>query len=169
LKYRSQVDIARELLQVVHPPADTEVTVLYDVPHLRDSKLDKECEKRHFTYITCVDSARKVAADDGTATEQGVVALGEHLPDTDFTPLVLTAKNEQYASFRRSLRQKTKKTRRCYAVQKRTLHISKLGLRTVVFSKKTHTTKTQSTVTFKALLTNSFTLSAAFRLRNRAV
>jgi len=160
LKYRSQVDLARELLQDVHPTADTEVIVVYD-SFFEGSKLDKYCEKRQFTYVTPADSARKIAAEDGTPSEQGVLALGENLPASEFTPLVLTAKNEQYAAFRRSLRQKTKRTRRCYAVQKRTLHISKLGLRTVVFSKKEHKTKTQNSVTFKALITNSLTLSAA--------
>ncbi len=159
LVYHSQVDIAVQILKDVNPADNVTVTVLYD-SFFEGSKLDRYCQERHFTYITPVDSARKVALEDGTPTQKSVVQLGQELPGTELTNLSLTAETEQYALFRRSLRRKGKKTQRCYAIHKRMIHISKLGLRTVVFSKKEQTKKNRKTFTFKALLTNNPTLTA---------
>jgi len=155
LKYRSQVDLVVETLNSLNIPDNVAVSVLVD-SFFESKKLDRVCNKRLFTYVTAIDSNRCLADEYGNSNGQHIVPLLEQLPSHSFKKITLDEKNEQYHTFRRSLRHKKVRT---YHVCKKTLDIAKLGERTVVFSKKEKFEGKDRIFSTKALLTNNSQLT----------
>jgi len=156
LKYRSQVDLVVEMLSELRVPENVELIVLAD-SFFEGKKLDQLCSKRHFTYVTAVDSHRCLADEKGTSNGQHIVALLESLPSKALQEITLDGGSEQYSSFRRGPGRR--KARR-YLVCKKTLSIAKLGERWVVFSKKEKIKSNHRSFSTKVLLTNNCQLTA---------
>jgi len=156
LKYRSQVDLVVEMLSKLRVPENVGVIVLVD-SFFEGKKLDQICSKRHFTYVTAVDSHRCLADEKGNSNGQHIVPLLESLPSKALQEITLDAKSEQYSFFHRGPGRR--KTRR-YLVCKKTLNIAKLGERWVVFSKKEKTEGNRRGFSTKVLLTNNCQFTA---------
>lgn len=155
LKYRSQVDLVVDTLTSLNIPDNVAVLILAD-SFFESKKLDRVCNKRLFTYVTAIDSNRCLADEYGNSNGQHIVALLEQLPSHTLKKITLDEKNEQYHTFRRSLRHKKGRT---YHVCKKTLNIAKLGERTVVFSKKEKFEGKDRSFSTKVLLTNNSQLT----------
>ncbi len=156
LKYRSQIDLVVEMLTSFRVPENVEVIVLVD-SFFESKKLDRICSKRHFTYVTAVDSHRCLADENGNSNGQHVVSLFESLPSKAFEKITLDEESEQYYTFRRGPGHR--KTR-IYHICKKILDIAKLGQRSVVFSKKEKNKGRQRSFSTKVLLTNNSKLTA---------
>jgi IS4 transposase len=151
LKYHSQVDLVVNMLNSLPVPEHVEVVVVVD-NFFESKKLDRVCHKYQFTYVTAVDSHRCLADEKGNSNGHHVVSLLEELPSDAFQKITLAENSEQYHCFRR---RPGRRKARVYYVCKKTLDIAKLGMRTVVFSKKQKIEGKQRSFTTKVLLTNN--------------
>jgi hypothetical protein len=158
LKYRSQIDIAVEMLTRFRVPDNVEIFVVAD-SFFESKKLDRICKSRNFSYVTAVDSHRCLADEYGNSNGQHIVALFDALSSKAFEKITLNSDREEYYFFRRSSEHKNKK-HRIYYVCKKTLNIAKLGERSVVFSKKVKNNGRNKSFSYKVILTNNDKLSA---------
>jgi hypothetical protein len=156
LKYRSQIDIAVEMLTRFRVPDNVEIIVVAD-SFFESKKLDRICKTLNFTYVTAVDSHRCLADENGNSNGQHIVALFDSLSSEAFEKITLNSDSEEYYFFRRSSEHKKQ---RIYYACKKTLNIAKLGVRWVVFSKKVKNNGKDKSFSSKVLLTNNDKLTA---------
>ncbi|MGQ9560808.1 MAG: transposase [Candidatus Oleimicrobiaceae bacterium] len=145
-----------DVLTSLRVPENVEVIVVVD-SFFEGKKLDRICNERRFTYVTAVDSNRCLADEKGHSKGQHVVSLLELLPAEAFEKITLDKESEQYPFFRRGPGHRKART---YHVCKKTLAIAKLGVRTVVFSKKEKSKGKHRSFSTKVLLTNNANLTA---------
>jgi hypothetical protein len=140
-RYRTQIQLAAEMLRVLRVPAGVSITVVFDSAF--DAKdLHRVCRQRGFRAVFPLDPNRNLAAvpageeRSGNATK--VVQWTKSWHRDDFDLLELQNGNEDHVFFRRRHRDnlRPRKTHRRYAVAARRATVANLGACLVVASYK---------------------------------
>jgi hypothetical protein len=161
LPYRSQVQLAEELLTWLRPllPKGTPLVVLAD--SLFDGRLlFSRCQGWGYTFITKLKANRTFADDPG----QRVVAYGQALAEDKFRRCRLCRGREATAGYRRQPPRKPRAhEKRVYDLYSERRQVSTLGEAQVVYSWKTPAYTPQPRTDrrqFAALVTNDLRLPA---------
>ncbi len=163
LTYRTQVQLAAELLTWLHPlvPADISLVVLAD-SYFEGQALFRLCNDWDYTFISKLKSNRTFADAPG----QRIVAHGKALAEDTFRRRRLCRGKEATASYRRQPSRKKPQAheKRVYDYYSERRLVSTLGEARVVYSWKTpaYTPKPRADRRqFAALVTNNLKMSAA--------
>ncbi len=163
LKFRTQPEIAGNMIREARVPDDVVVVVIGD-SFFEGSPVHKAIAERGFYWILPSDENRnlsRVKNSDGK-TPKKVVTFGKELQDSAFEIVTFGENYEPFKEYSRSPYKRRRKQKRTYYVCKRKLSVSKLGEVYIVFSKKVKLDKEtgETTYTFKTLMTNLSWLTA---------
>jgi hypothetical protein len=137
-RYRTQTQLAAEMLRFLHVPDDVEVTVVFDSA-FDANEVHEVCQKRGFRAVFPLDPNRN-RADVPPATDHRhkVVHWTKTWSRGEFALLELQNENEDHVFFRRRHRDnlRPRKTYRRYAVAARQGAVTNLGTCLIVASYK---------------------------------
>lgn len=140
-RYRTQVQLAADMLREVQVPDDVDVTVAFDSAF--DARvIHRACRDRGFRAVFPLDPNRNLAADSNPESPGEPGAKVVHWTRTwqrdEFETLTLQVENEDHVFFRRRHRDnlRRQKTQRRYAVAARPAAVAHLGTCLIVASYK---------------------------------
>lgn len=140
-RYRTQVQLAADMLREVEVPEDVDVTVAFDSAF--DARvIHRACRDRGFRAVFPLDPNRNLAASSTPESPGEPGAKVVHWTRTwqrdEFETLTLQVENEDHVFFRRRHRDnlRRRKTRRRYAVAARPAAVAHLGPCLIVASYK---------------------------------
>jgi hypothetical protein len=156
--YRTQTEIAAELVRELPIPAGADLAVLGDTAFDAES-IRTACEQRGCLWIVPVNPERVLA---GAKPRPKIRSLIPGFKAKDFEELRLFASRGRYASYRRvsAWRQGPGKRPRTFYVHGETREVHSVGKALLVFSTRQKPVKGQAVDVQKILLTNALKLSA---------
>jgi hypothetical protein len=157
--FRTQVDLAADLIRAVCVPAGCPVLVLGDTA-FEAHQIRAACRARGFDWITPANPERVLA---GKTARQRLRAYRTHLSSTSAIPISLSPGLTEWWRHQRGSRSKAwrGKYARRYWAQAETLNVHNVGTVGVVFSTTQQPQLGQAAVVQKILLTNRDDWSAA--------
>lgn len=140
-RYRTQAELAAEMLRELRVPPDVEVVVVYDSA-FDANVIHRVCRQRQFDEVFPIDPNRNLSCDANPEAAgqagQRVVRWTRSWARDEFTLLELQHANEDHVFRRRRHRDnlRPRKTFRRYAVAARHANVSRLGECVIVASYK---------------------------------
>jgi hypothetical protein len=159
LPYRTQTELAAELIRELPVPVTAEVVVLGDTAFDAQS-IRNACKERHYSWIVPVNPERVLAR---AKPRPKVRSLAEGLTARQFAPVRLMPHQGEYAVQRRVARCRIgpKTKARTYYVHQERQEVHSVGRVLLVFSTKNQPEPGKTVVVQKILMTNDLTLKAA--------
>jgi Transposase DDE domain len=151
--YRTQTEIAAELIERVSVPAHADVVVLGDTAYEAES-IRQACAARGFTWIVPMNQERVLAGKKGQRPK--VRTLLEGLKPEQFVRVRFTPGQGDYAAHRRVSRCRIgpKAKSRTFYVHQERREVHSVGMVTLVFSTKEQPQKGQAVPVQKILISN---------------
>jgi Transposase DDE domain len=157
--YRTQTELAAELIRTVHVPEGAEVVVLGDTAFDADT-IRGACAERHWTWIVPLNPERVL---EGAKPRRKVRSLVQELEAEQFTPVRLNPGQEPFVAQRRVARCRLgpKVKTRTFYVHRERRQVHSLGDVQLVFSTKVKPKHGVSVEVQKILVTNDLKRTAA--------
>jgi len=158
--YRTQTELAAELIRSVVLPQDGEVFVLGDTAFDADTIRDA-CAERKFYWIVPINPERVLAGAKGQRPK--VSSLAKNLSANQFAPVSLKPSKGPYVAMRRVARCRLgpKMKRRTFYVHRERRAVHNVGDVQLIFSTKLKPKKGKPVSVQKILMTNNHQRSAA--------
>jgi hypothetical protein len=153
-KYRTQTEIAAELLAELQVPARADVVVLGDTAY-EAVTIREACGKRGFVWIVPMNPERVLAGKKGERRKVSSLVAG--LKAEQFVPVRFTPGQGEFAAQRRVSRCRLgpKAKRRTFYVHEERREVHSVGMVQLVFSTKEQPKTGQAVTVQKILMTNA--------------